>query len=309
MATLMGAGQSRHAEAAPQILGGHRSKRIFRFGRRSSVAVPLAQRLPRRIGTFLALGFLTAAAATGIVMGGHLDEMRDNLGEPRHFVARSVGLGIERVTISGIAELAEMEVLHEAGINPRGSLAFLDVSEARKALEANPLIREASVRKLYPSEVSINIVEREPYALWQLNGEISLISADGTVIDKMRDARFAHLPLVVGDQANLKARDYVALLAEAGPLKSRIRGATLVSGRRWTLKLENGLDVRLPETNAAAAMTRLVSLDRDHKLTERDVISVDLRQPDRVTLRLSEEAATARAEMLKAIPKKKGGTA
>ena len=67
-------------------------------------------------------------------------------------------------------------------------------------------------------------------------------------------ARFAYLPLVVGEQANLHTRDYLALLEAAGPLKSRIRAGTLVSGRRWTLKMDNGIDVRLPEHGAKDAL-------------------------------------------------------
>ncbi|MCX7329064.1 MAG: cell division protein FtsQ/DivIB [Hyphomicrobiales bacterium] len=181
--------------------------------------------------------------------------------------------------------------------------------EARERLEAQPLIREAQIRKLYPGELTIQIREREPFALWQLNGEISIIASDGTVIDKLRDERFAHLPLVVGPGANKRARDFVVLLAEAGSLRSQIRGATLVSERRWTLKMSNGLDVRLPEDEADKAVRRLERLAREQKLLDKDIIAVDLRQPDRVTVRLTEEAAAARAEMLKNRPKPKGGQA
>jgi cell division protein FtsQ len=226
-----------------------------------------------------------------------------------HVAARLVGLGMDRITISGLMELDEHEVLHAAGVSPRGSLAFFDVGEARQRLEAQPLIREANVRKLYPGELTIQLKEREAFALWQLNGEISIISSDGTVIDKMRDGRFAHLPLVVGPGANKRVRDYVVLLGEAGSLRSEIRGATLVSERRWTLKLQNGLDVRLPEENAGEAVRRLARLAREQKLIDKDIISIDMRQPDRVTVRLTEEAAAARAEMLKNRPKPKGGAA
>ena len=77
--------------------------------------------------------------------------------------------------------------------------------------------------------------------------------------------------------------------------------------RRWNLRLTNGIDVRLPETNVAAALDRLVELDRDKKLLSRDITMVDLRLPDRVTVRLSDAAAPARDEALKATKKKKKG--
>ena len=74
--------------------------------------------------------------------------------------------------------------------------------------------------------------------------------------------------------------------------------------------LDNGIEVRLPESDAAAALTALVRLDRDNKILTRDIAAIDLRLPDRVTVQLSDEAAAARAEALKAkAPKKKGGAA
>jgi cell division protein FtsQ len=148
----------------------------------------------------------------------------------------------------------------------------------------------------------ITLVEREPYALWQRNGELFVISADGTPIDEMQDARFADLPLVVGDEANARTKDYLALLEAAGPLKGRIKAGTLVSGRRWNLKLDNGVDVRLPELGTAAALTRLIKLEREQKILEKDVLAIDLRMADRIVLRLTEEAMAARMDGLKKKP-------
>jgi len=224
-------------------------------------------------------------------------------------LARGLGLGIDRITISGIAELSEQEVLVAAGIDPKISLAFFDADAARRNLEANPLIREATVRKLYPGEIAIQLVEREPYALWQVKGELFVIAADGTVIDKMDDGRFAHLPLVSGAGANLKAKDYIALVTAAGPLARHVRAGSLVAGRRWNLKLDNGLDVRLPEERPAEAMERLAGIESEAGVLDRDILAIDLRQPDRVVMRLSEEAAAARAEQSKSKTKRKGGEA
>jgi cell division protein FtsQ len=256
----------------------------------------------------MACALLLGIGGFGLVAGGHAEALRQAHGEPRDALARAVGLGVEKITIAGIAELHGEEVLAAAGISPRGSLAFLDVGEARRGLERHPLIADASVRKLYPHEVSIQITEREPFALWQLNGEVSLIGADGAVIDQLRDNRFVHLPLVVGEGANLRVKEYVGLLNALGPLQERVRAATLISKRRWTLKLDNGLDVRLPEIDPAAAAARLQRLDDENRITDRDILAIDLRQTDRVTLRLSEEAAAIRAEKLKS-PRKKGGEA
>ncbi|WP_210484959.1 cell division protein FtsQ/DivIB [Microvirga antarctica] len=267
--------------------------------RRRSSGIPLARRIPRHLGTGLTLGFFAVVTTIGLFQGGHLNEFIRTHGEPHHAVARLVGLGLEQVTISGLSQMRENEVLAAAGLDWRVSLPFLDVNAVRERLERVPLISSASVRKLYPNELVIGLTEREPHALWQLNGELFIIASDGTVIDLMQDERFIGLPLVVGDRANLRNNDYLGLLESAGALKSRIRAGTLVSGRRWNLKMENGMDVLLPERGAADALTRLAKLEREQKILEKDVLAIDLRIADRVVVRLTEEAAAARAEAMK----------
>ena len=270
--------------------------------RRRFVAPGRRGPLPRGLGTLLTLGFFGAVAVAGLSGGGHLDDLRARYGEPHHALACAVGLGVETVTLSGIAQMTEAEVLDAAGIVPKTSLAFLSVAETRERLERVPLIKSASVRKLFPNELVVTLVEREPHAVWQLNGELFVVAADGTVIDGMRDGHFADLPFVVGEEANGRVKEYLALLEAAGPLKSRIRAGTLVSGRRWTLKMTNGLDVRLPEQGVAEALARLAKLQAEQRILDKDALALDLRVPDRVAVRLSEEAAEARAEAMKKKP-------
>ena len=276
--------------------------RLPRLQRRRSVAVPLERRIPRFLGTGLTLGFFAVAAFVGLSEGGHLDETYRTYGEPHHALARLMGLGLERVTISGMSQIREGEVLAAAGLNPLVSLPFLSASTIRERLERVPLIKTASVRKLYPNELVVTLTEREPHAIWQLNGELFVTAIDGTVVHLMDDDRFAHLPLVVGEQANTRTKEYLALLDAAGPLRSRIRAGTLVAGRRWTLKIDNGTDVRLPELGAAEALARLVKLEREQRILDKDVLAIDLRMPDRVVVRLTEEAAAARADAMKKKP-------
>jgi cell division protein FtsQ len=99
------------------------------------------------------------------------------------------------------------------------------------------------------------------------------------------------------------------LLDSEPSVKALVRAGIRVGDRRWTLKLNNGFDVFLPADDAENAIKRLAVMVHDKKLLDRDIVSVDLRQPDRVVLRLTEVAANARAELLKARAKAKGGPA
>ena len=187
----------------------------------------------------------------------------------------------------------------------RASLLFLDADAARARLMANPWIADAAVLKLYPDRLQISITERLAFALWQKDGRVSVIAADGTVLEPFVEDRYLGLPLVVGRGAERQAKDFLAVLDRYPDIRSVLRASILVAERRWNLRLNNGIDVQLPETNVGGALDRLVALDRDKKLLSRDITMVDLRLPDRVSVRLSDAAAQARDEDLKANKKKK----
>jgi cell division protein FtsQ len=122
--------------------------------------------------------------------------------------------------------------------------------------------------------------------------------------------RYAGLPLVVGAGADTRAKEFLGLLDHRPELRANVRAAVLVAERRWNLRLKNGVDVRLPEFDVEHALDQLASLDHDYKLSSRDLSAIDLRLPDRITVRLSDSAAQARDEAIKKKQQKsKGGNA
>ena len=258
-------------------------------------------------GACLSLSLLAAVGGYGAVKGGHYAAFVAAQGQPADLVAKALGFSIKSVTISGERELKEQDLLTLAGIGPRNSLLFLDVAKIRERLQQLPLVKEASVTKLYPDRLLIEIEERQPFALWQCDGKVLIVAADGVPVAAMRDQRFIHLPLVVGAGANEKLSQYLALLDTAGDLRERIVAGVLVAKRRWTLKTANGIEILLPETEPEAALARLVELQQTSHILDKDLISLDLRQPSRLVARLTEEAAAERAETLPRKSKAKGG--
>jgi cell division protein FtsQ len=270
----------------------------------------LERYLPHRAGVAATVLILLGSAAFGIVRGGHVEELTSALSDSRNALANSAGFRITSVAINGRKQLSQDEVLGIGGVNGRSSLWFLDAATVRDKLKANPWIAEATVLKLYPGQLQIDIVERSPFALWQQDGRLSVISDDGAVLEPYVAHRFLSLPLVVGKGAETRARDFLALLARYPQVRSITKAAIFVGERRWNLRLKDGLDIRLPENDVGNALAALSKLDKEDRLFSRDIVAVDMRLPDRLTVQLSEDAAKAREELFKdKKSKKKAGDA
>lgn len=270
----------------------------------------VALNLPRSSGLGASAFIIVGSIVYGTIRGDHLPTLITMLDDARNSIGNAIGLHIRSVALSGQKRLSRDDVLASAGVTDRTSLLFFDVAMARARLESNPWIAEASVQTLYPDRLQISVTEREAFALWQHDGEVFVVSADGTVLEPYSGERFTNLRFVVGRGAQLQAKDFLALLDRYPEIRNEVRASVLVADRRWNLRMKNGIDVRLPETDVERALDELARLDRDEKLLSRDIATIDLRQIDRVTVQLSDEAARAREEAQKAKkPKSKAGSA
>lgn len=257
--------------------------------------------LAATIMLFGAIGF------AGLIQNGGFAELVAREGAPYDIAARAVGFSISAVTITGQSRLREQELLAASGVGPRNSLLFLDANAVRERLLKLPLVKSARVMKLYPNRLVVAIEERQPHALWQLGGRVQIIAEDGVVIDELRDERFLNLPFVVGEGAQKRLPIYLLLLSGIGELTSRIKAGVLVAGRRWNIEMINGVTVKLPENDPGGALATLARLQREARILDKDIMSIDLRTPGRVAVRLTEEGAATREATLSRKSHKSGG--
>ena len=155
-------------------------------------------------------------------------------------------------------------------------------------------MREATVERRFPKAIFVRLIERAPLALWQRKGEFEVVDSAGVVIDGARADGFAGLPVIVGDDAPRHAASLLAVMASEPALSTRVKAAVRVGGRRWNVRLDNGIDVQLPEEGVAAAWHRLAEFDRRHRLLARDIVAVDLRLPDRLVVRRAPAASAGK---------------
>jgi cell division protein FtsQ len=269
---------------------------------------------PRGAGASAAALLLLASTCYGVVKGGHSETIAAQVQDICDTAANSVGFRISEIALAGQHEVSRESILSLAGITGRSSLLFLDAARTRARLLTDPWIADATVLKLYPGRLRIGITERKPFALWQKDGQVSLIATDGTVLAPYVPARFSSLPLLVGRGAEHAGHAFLDLLNRQPVIVRLVEASVLIAERRWSLHLKSGIEVLLPENDPERALQTLAKLNRTKKLLSRDIITVDLRLADRVTVRLSDAAAAARAEALKAAEKdkkakRKGGEA
>ena len=165
------------------------------------------------------------------------------------------------------------------------SLFHFDIVSARQRIEELDWVDQASVTRLWPNSIHISLVERLPIAIWQLEGELRLIDRTGQVISSEYLTEFGNLPHIVGVGAAEAASDFLNLMSQYPFINSRVRAAIRVGARRWNLRLDSGVDVKLPDQGEHEALQLMTELEEQHRILARDLSEIDLRVPGRLFLK------------------------
>jgi len=248
------------------------------------------------LGTGGAVLMLSAAFVYALALGGHMQALGAAGWRVANGAADLVGLSIREVTVSGLERARPEDVLEIVGVTRGVSMIGFDAVNARQRLEHRDWIATASIRRQFPDRLHVVVRERQPYALWQADGVFHVIDREGVALSTFAVRDYIDLPIVVGASANEAAEGLLNHLEVWPDIRSRLKAAVLVAERRWTLHLNNGLRVLLPETDIVDALKRLDGMHREAWILDRDVIAVDLRLADRTVLRLSDEVKAAHVE-------------
>jgi cell division protein FtsQ len=195
------------------------------------------------------------------------------------------GFALREVRVEGRGETAVADILSAVGANRGDPILGIDIDAVRQRLEDLPWIETAGVERRFPDQLVVSVTEAEPMALWQRNRKLYLVSRDGAVIETANLGKYAKLVIIVGEEAPEKAQGLFDILAQEPDLRSHVTAAVLVGKRRWNIRMDNDVDVKLPEDGAHEAWRRFAELNRENDLLDKDVTVVDLRQPDRVVVR------------------------
>ncbi len=240
------------------------------------------------------LGLGMAVALSSWVTSGGLRAVLDDAERRLVTWSGQTGLVVRDVLVEGRRRTPPEALRARLGFEVGMPLLAVDTAAAKDRLETLAWVERASVARMLPDTVQVRLLERQPLALWQRDGRFEVIDRAGAVIEGAvtdRPQEYAHLRVLVGDDAPQGAAALFALLSTEPALSSRVVAATRVGGRRWNVHLDNQIEVLLPERNALGAWRLLADKAREEGLLERAITAIDLRfLPERLRLRLDPAA-------------------
>ena len=246
-------------------------------------------RLMLRVG----IPFCLSAGATLAYLSD--EERRDDIvlwfADMRATIEQRPEFMVDLMAIDGASTTVAEDIREVVPIDFPISSFDLNLDEIRETVAGLDPVKRAAVRIRPGGVLQVDVSERTPIVVWRTRDGLELLDETGTLVGELaaRGLR-PELPLIAGKGADAHVREAIDLLATAAPLNDRIRGLQRVGERRWNLILDPDLQVMLPEQNPAQALQRVLAMNRAMDLLQRDLSVVDMRNPDRPTLRMTDNA-------------------
>lgn len=287
---------------------------LFRFSRTQRLRAATAYRTTvsvlggvRHPNAFLTGLVVLPVLVLGFSFGEPTAEARESAARSLAYVAANAGFGVDAITIEGLRDTRESDVIDYLAVTPTTSVVGFDIDAARDRVLALPWVKEASVRRVYPNTLMVEIEEHAPFARMLQRGRVHLVTVEGEEItDEITDVH-AGLPLVVGEGAPREATDFFAHLAARPHVLGSVVALERVGDRRWTLHMREDVQVHLPEEGVDAALLRLEDMMRRQAVLERAVAAIDLRLPDQLVVQLTDRAVEAMGDDGEELASTRGG--
>lgn len=146
-----------------------------------------------------------------------------------------------------------------------------------------PWLNKVVITRLMPNKINVSVVEYEPFAIWQNGDKHYITDKDGNIILVEDLEEFKNLVILSGEGANKNISSLFNILAINPDLSSKVYSATWLGGRRWDIRLENGLLIKLPESEINQAWENLIKTYNIKGITN-DLKIIDLRIKGKIYL-------------------------
>ncbi len=200
----------------------------------------------------------------------------------------------DQINISGNYRIKNQEILEIVSMVQQ-DLSFDDdknyepmMNILMKRLKSQiPWLDKVVITRAMPNILNIAVVEYVPFAIWDGESGRHLIDKDGNLLPYENSQEFEDMIILSGKNAYLNAISLFNIFATNPEFSKNIYSATWISDRRWDLRLENGVIVKLPENNISSSWQNLIKIyNMNGSMIGLKIL--DLRIPNKVYLEYDE---------------------
>lgn len=234
---------------------------------------------------------IAGAGALWFAQEDNRTAFNDMVAEFRDTVESRPEFQVKLMAIDGATHTVAEEVRAALNLSLPQSSFDLDLDDLQQKVVRLDAVETADIRVKNGGVLQVDVKERAPVLLMRTETSLSLLDAQGVFVGHAKSRlNHSNLPVIAGEDAMNEVPEALELFKAAAPLAERVRGLERMGARRWDVVLDRDQRILLPENDAVQALERIIAMDQAIEVLSRDITVVDLRLPQRPTIRMSKNA-------------------
>ena len=203
-------------------------------------------------------------------------------------LVKNLGFELNVIQVLGNKSVLKDDIIKNIVFKNCDNLFCVDLKKSKNEIEKNNWVRSAKLKYNLPSKLSIVIEEEKPTFLLKETKNITLLNLEGKKIQdiKVISNDYKDLLILSGDGVESKIFNLLDIFSISISISEKIKEATLVSSRRWSLKHSSNIIIELPEDNPSKAFYKIVELENKYGFLNERIKKIDLRISDRMIIQL-----------------------
>ena len=112
---------------------------------------------------------------------------------------------VRKIEVAGGQDFVVRDIRAVLDASRLGNLLLLDIEVLRDRIESHRWVKEARVRKVFPSSLKVEITERKPAALLRIGESYLMINEDGVGLERLASRENSDLPVLL-DRSSFQNR-------------------------------------------------------------------------------------------------------
>lgn len=166
-----------------------------------------------------------------------------------------------QINITGNSRVSREQIIAVINESKKNQSEFFIQNLIEEIKTQLPWVNQITITRSLPNALNVTITEFTPFAIWQNDGGKYLIDKDGNVVPFEDQEEFRNMVTLSGKGANIHVRSLFNIFVIDPKLSENVFSATWVGDRRWDIRFENGLLIKLPENNISEAWQRLIKIN------------------------------------------------
>lgn len=200
---------------------------------------------------------------------------------------------IRQVKVMSKSGAGELQYVSDEDLNKvvkrsaKGGLLALDMPSIQSAFEQLSWVRSASLRRLWPDTLEVQLEEHQPLARWGSGG---LVNTFGEHFSAVYDDKLPLLSGPEGSEAEV-AQEYALYVDALKPIGRQPLQVSLSARRAWQIRLDDGALIELGRNDMQKRLARYVSV-YSKTAGQPGIFAkyADLRYPNGIAMRLAASA-------------------